>query len=453
MLGIKRSWAELDSNVRLLYIFTLTYYATVGILKEHLLSGFVYVLTQSNKSVGILKGITGLFQAAFVLPSGYVSDKFRRDIVLRAAGIVGLICCAISISGFVFESINLIFMAFAGWGIFHAMHGPASEALFADCFPQGQRSLPCTVKYVLMQLALILGPLLSIALLLLNGDHWELADLKVVLVFGAILCAASLSSLFLFKEQKQQETSTDNATLTFGEGDISDVDEATCLGLRRKHVPYLVILSEFIISNGAGMTISFFPIFFFQEYGLTPAEVAIVFIATSILVIILSLASQNLSSCLCSRMQIIVLTKFIATGCLIWMSFAKPLWLQVLLFITRGGTMRATVGIRKSILMDHVVRKKRGRWNSLESLIACMSSASSVVGGYLVDAYSYRFCFRITAAFYAVAVLVDLLLLTIVRDTYTPKQEWILKEKCEAESLGRLKENSAAGSLTRPGIA
>ena len=115
--------------------------------------------------------------------------------------------------------------------------------------------------------------------------------------------------------------------------------------------------------------------------------------------------------------------------------------------------MRATVGIRKSILMDHVVRKKRGRWNSLESLIACMSSASSVVGGYLVDAYSYRFCFRITAAFYAVAVLVDLLLLTIVRDTYTPKQEWILKEKCEAESLGRLKENSAAGSLTRPGIA
>ena len=65
MLGIKRSWAELDSNVRLLYIFTLTYYATVGILKEHLLSGFVYVLTQSNKSVGILKGITGLFQAAF----------------------------------------------------------------------------------------------------------------------------------------------------------------------------------------------------------------------------------------------------------------------------------------------------------------------------------------------------------------------------------------------------
>ena len=41
ILSIKRSWAELDSNVRLLYIFTLTYYATVGILKEHLLSGFV----------------------------------------------------------------------------------------------------------------------------------------------------------------------------------------------------------------------------------------------------------------------------------------------------------------------------------------------------------------------------------------------------------------------------
>jgi MFS family permease len=391
---LKQWWNELDINVRLLYIFTLTYYSTVGILKEHLLSGFIFVLTNSNKHVGLVRGITGLFQLCFALPSGFTADKFRKDKVLKAAGVVGLTSCAMSIAGFWFESIKLIFVAFAGWGIFAVLHGPASEALFADCFPQGQRSLPCTIKYVLMQVALILGPILSITILYINGNNWELKDLKVVLIAGAVLCAASLSSLFMFVEPGKSASDSERAVVQDGEGDDSDSNQVSFLGLQRRHVPYLAMLSEFIISNGAGMTVSFFPIFFFQEYGLAPAEVNLVFIGTSILVVILSMLSQKLSSCFCSRMQVIVSTRFVASCCLVWMSFAKPLWLQIVLFIVRGGTMRSTVGIRKSILMDHVRRNKRGRWNSFESLIACMSSASSVVGGFLVDAYSYRFCFR-----------------------------------------------------------
>jgi predicted MFS family arabinose efflux permease len=438
---LKEKWTALESNVRMLYIFTLTYYSTVGILKEHLLSGFIFVLTNSNKDVGLNRGITGLFQLCFAIPSGFTADKFRRDKVLKAAGVVGLVASAISIAGFWFESIKLILVAFAGWGIFNALHGPASEALFADCFPQGQRSLPCTVQYVLMQVALIFGPALSTVILYINGNRWELTDLKFVLIVGAVLSAASLSSLFFFIEPEIQKTAADSeqAVIQIGEGDTSDADNKSWLGLQRRHVPYLLMLSEFIISNGAGMTISFFPIFFFQEYGLAPTEVNFVFIGTSILVIMLSMGAQSISTCFCSRMQILVSTRFIATVCLVWMSFAKPLWLQISLFLVRGGTMRATVAIRKSILMDHVPRKQRGRWNSFESLIACMSSASSVVGGYLIDAYSYRFCFRITAAFYFVALLVDMLLLSVVRDTNKQESAWILKEKAVLGSVGRSK--------------
>jgi MFS family permease len=245
-----------------------------------------------------------------------------------------------------------------------------------------------------MQVALILGPVLSIVILYVNGNNWKLRDLKVVLIAGAVLCAASLSSLFMFVEPEKRASDNERAVVQNDEGDDSDSNQALWLRLQRRHVPYLAMLSEFIISLGAGMTISYFSIFFFKEYGLAPAEVNLVFIGTSILVVILSMLSQNLSTCFCSRMQIIVSTRIIASCCLVWMSFAKPLWLQIALFIVRGGTMRCTVGIRKSILMDHVSQKKRGRWNSFESLIACMSSASTVVGGYLVDAYSYRFCFR-----------------------------------------------------------
>ena len=185
------------------------------------------------------------------------------------------------------------------------------------------------------------------------------------------------------------------------------------------------------------MTISFFPIFFFQEYGLAPTGVNFVFIGTSILVVILSMATQRMSNCFCSRMQIIVSTRIVATCCLVWMSFATPLWLQISLFLVRGGTMRATVAICKSILMDHVTRKLRGCWNSFESIVACMSSASLVVQGYLIDAYGYKFCFQITAAFYSVALLVDMMLLSIVRDTNKQESAWILEEKVVTGSVGR----------------
>jgi len=236
---LKEKWTALESNVRMLYIFTLTYYSTVGILKEHLLSGFIFVLTNSNKDVGLNKGITGLFQLCFAIPSGFTADKFRRDKVLKAAGVVGLVASAISIAGFWFESIKLILVAFAGWGIFNALHGPASEALFADCFPQGQRSLPCTVKYVLMQVALIFGPALSTVILYINGNRWELTDLKFVLIVGAVLSAASLSSLFFFIEPEIQKTAADSeqAVIQIGEGDVSDADNKSWLGLQRRHVP------------------------------------------------------------------------------------------------------------------------------------------------------------------------------------------------------------------------
>jgi hypothetical protein len=81
----------------MLYIFAMTYYSTVGILKEHLLSGFIFVLMNSNKDIGLVKGIRGLFQLCFALPSGFTADKFRRDKVLKAARVVGLVACAISI--------------------------------------------------------------------------------------------------------------------------------------------------------------------------------------------------------------------------------------------------------------------------------------------------------------------------------------------------------------------
>lgn len=447
--ALKKYHGELEHNVRLVYMFTLTFWAARSIIFQQVLSGYVFVLTESNKPVGIVKGIQGILQLVFTLPAGYVADHFRRDNVLRAAGLIGLVSAAVTFAAFDVGSIQLLYVAFGAWGIFNAFQSPAMEALFADSVPHGQRSRPFTVKYVLMNVALVLGPFISIFLFWHYGDRWQLRELRVVLLCGTAIGAAALFVLFYFNDDEAHEVKEDarqqrqaqqaqqeeeqylldyesqNESMEIPRAEIIDyqsldqtvhsddgIENKSFCGLTRRHVPTLLFVSDLIINNGAGMTINFFPLFFFQEYQLSPVDVNVLFVLQPFLIVLLSLLAQHLSST-CGRMPVIVSTRMASTCFLLWMSYAQPLWLQAVLFLLRGGTMRCSQALRRSVLMDHVPRKQRARWNSLEGLTVFSWSGSAVIGGYLIDAYGYRYCFKLTAIVYFAGLLVEMLLLPI----------------------------------------
>ncbi|GAB9468802.1 hypothetical protein Gpo141_00006108 [Globisporangium polare] len=180
------------------------------------------------------------------------------------------------------------------------------------------------------------------------------------------------------------------------------------------HVPLILFLSDFIISNGAGMTINFFPLFFMQEYGLSPIHVSILFLVQPIVVMVLSYAGQRVSRHF-GRMPIIVSTRIASTVCLLCMAFAQPLHLQILLFLMRGGMMRCSQPLRRSVLMDFVRREVRARWNALEGISVFSYSGSAVIGGYLVDMYDYRTCFFITSFVYFAGLSLELFLLPLTK--------------------------------------
>jgi len=54
-----------------------------SILFQQVIAGYVFVLTNSNKPVGIVKGIQGIAQLVFSFPAGYFADHTRRDRILR----------------------------------------------------------------------------------------------------------------------------------------------------------------------------------------------------------------------------------------------------------------------------------------------------------------------------------------------------------------------------------
>jgi hypothetical protein len=65
--------------------------------------------------------------------------------------------------------------------------------------------------------------------------------------------------------------------------------------------------------------------------------------------------------------------------------------------------------------MDCVPESSRGRWNSWESVTGFTWSGSAALGGLLIDRYSYRVCFVVTALIYSVASLPLLLIASSVR--------------------------------------
>ena len=453
----------------------------------------MFVLTSSYKPVGIIKGIQGISQLVFSFPGGFFADRMRRDTILQFSGGIGILGAAITFLSVEMTSITGLYVAFGIWGAFAAFQSPAMEALFADSIPPGKRSFPFMIKYNISNFAQMLGPALSIVLFVVNGDKWQLPELKPVLEFGCGLAIIGSLMLFQFNDDRAKDfmldknndenekesllskmvplsplhtpklvgscneidvvydyldednitvdvtsppTVTENTTLLLPNGktvkeldverqqhsqSVDDDEEgymahldARFLCFRTKHVPYILFMSDFIISNGAGMTINFFPLFFQEEYGLTPIHMCALFMSQPLIVMIMSFFSQRLSKS-CGRMPIIAFTRALSVSCLFSMAYAQPMALQIVLFLMRGGMMRCSQPLRRSILMDYVPKNIRARWNALEGVSVFSWSGSAVLGGFLIDAYGYRMCFIITSLVYCVGLGLEMFLLPLTK--------------------------------------
>ncbi|RHY07267.1 hypothetical protein DYB25_007960 [Aphanomyces astaci] len=461
---------DAEHNVKLSYLFTITFWSCRSIIFQQVLSGYVYVLTQSNEPVGMVKGIQGVVQMISAVPGGWACDHFRRDTILKISSVLGIFCALLSVVAFYMGHLMMIYVAFGFWGVFSALQGPALEALFADSIPNGERSFPITIKHMLMNTAMVAGPGLCIVFFLIYGDSWSLEGLQNVLIIGTVIGVPPLVLLFFFNDDLAYENYTksslekpralsfvdEDGVLEFAVADddvdanpraseaskllvgspVAAISDSTspssaapptsllaantflCFGPR--HVPYLLFLADFVICNGAGMTVSFFPVFFQNDYGLTPSQVNILYFVQPLLIVVLSYITQRLST-RTGTIETVVVTRIFSTLCLGAMAFVTPLSLEIGLFLLRGF-MRCSEPLRTSLMMDYVPQHLRGRWNSLEGLTQFTYSGSAVVGGYLIERQGYRLCFFITAVIYVVGVAIECLLVPIIRNHHRQLQ-------------------------------
>jgi MFS family permease len=179
-----------------------------------------------------------------------------------------------------------------------------------------------------------------------------------------------------------------------------------CGTLSVRHIPYLIFASDFTIALGAGMTVQYFSLFFSVEYTLSPAVTAAIWVASPLLIAAMSTGAVPVARRV-GRAGVAVLCDAIGTACLFALSIrGAPVGVAVPVYLLRTAAMNASYPVQRAILMDVVPKKRRGVWNSAESLTSFTWTGSAAIGGVLVDRFGYGFTFVVTGALYVVATAI-----------------------------------------------
>ncbi|MDN5353508.1 MAG: hypothetical protein PWQ09_264 [Candidatus Cloacimonadota bacterium] len=404
---------ELNHNIKASFLFTALQSFGRGIWMGNILSLYVVVLVEnsqgilgltSNEILGITAGITGIAMTAIVFPAGYLTDKLRRDKMLRVAGIVGIIAMLILALAI---DLYLIMIALFLWGAFQGITRPAFESIVADSLPTGNRSGVYAKIHLVRQFGMASGPVLNILLFFWLGDQWDMEILRTVMLVGVSISLLSAIVLFFFKDDRSMGDESESIF------ELEPPDEE--VSKQAKKIPILLVASNVIIGMGAGMTVKFFPVFFRAVYELKPISVQMIMGATFIVTGIAGIVAQKFSVKR-GRGEMIFSVQILATMCLVVIGFYPSLIFLVPLFVLRGSLMNAAQPLSRSILMDVVPKKNRGKWNSLETIAwGLFWNASAVLGGFLIGDNNFQRCFLITAGIYFVGTIPILLLIPMVK--------------------------------------
>lgn len=285
-------WKEWGYNIKLFLLYTFTSTAFRGIWDQHILSLFVYLITDgSNSSVGLVTGITGVAQLLCTFGTATIGDKLSRNLILFCGAGLGVIAIIISIYSISVAHYRLLLISMILWGFYWAATNPTLDAMVADLVEQGNRSKVYSTVATVRFIGRSFGPLVSIILFLSIGDTWTIPECKFVMISGLVLFIFPTFLLTMFlppQEDTPQKTlpSRDdtahvlkipvigriNPHYLFIPIESSEIFWTCCPSLL--YVPSMIAIADVISGLASGMTIKFFPIFFANDLHLSPIEVS-----------------------------------------------------------------------------------------------------------------------------------------------------------------------------------
>ncbi|UCE14350.1 MAG: MFS transporter [Candidatus Heimdallarchaeota archaeon] len=463
-------------NIRLAYIQTISFSIGMGIIQIAFPVYVDLVLAQALLVVGALFTVSGTVSTLFVFPSGYLADKYRRDILIRIAvffGILSQLCLIFStmITGSPQLALNTLFLAQGLGGLAWGLSGPAGQALIADSTEPGDKSHIFARMHYFSFLASSAGPFIAAGMTVVFGDNWTMDVLQPIILVASLSTITAWVAIVFSSDKKSLVIKEDKSVTA--ERDLYPKKEE--LFSYDVSVPGVIVISGLIIGFGAGATVAFFPNLLGTEHGynLSPFFTYLIFGITNVVSGRMGLVAQKMIKNF-GRIGTMFLVQGLAVLCLIGLmvnlafyfdnivSFDLSVVLFVVFFVSRNALMNASSPISRSIVMDCVPSASRAKWNSLETLAWGMFwSFSSLLGGFIIDSFGFLYVFLFTSTLYTVGTLMLLLIRNRVpRESILARQYHLGKLKSRNRvvlpsiSFGELKAaEDVTGQLTPDGLS
>lgn len=444
-----------SKNINLILLYTYFSFSSRSLWNQSTLSAFVYLL-QSNdpKYVGILTCIMGVSQLVSSFPSGVLADKYRRDTILKLSAIVGVIAAISTTVAARDKSYSVLAVALSIWGLYQGASGTSISALFADSMMDGDRSKYFTQQKIVQLMGNATGPLSALVIFSCIGNDWTVQECQFVLTAGQLLSLPALAMLFflsddyavvatssttlttstnvatdenstdhdnsspssllsndletpllLSKAEEEEEFNDNPPGEQYGSDDNTKMEESS---KSTRLIPILISAADLLGGLAAGMSVRYFPIFFLDNLKLTPSQVQITFLASTIFMAIGTQIAQRMGAKI-GRLNTAIFAKWIGAAFFLSMIVSyqnhAPTTLVCVLWVLRTAIMNTTSALTKSILMDNVASEQRAKWSALESINMFGWAGSAAFGGYLVDWEGIIFNFYATMILQLVATI------------------------------------------------
>ena len=536
---------HVNHNVGLVWFAVVVECLAMSCWSGTVLNAFLYELSGSNYFVGLVSGAMGLVQLIGAYPIGWLADKHGKAQFVKLGGVLTPLAVGVCSYAAVYgvghdapsQRMGSFWMMFGGMCLFGLVFLSAAgplQSLYADSIATGERSWCYAVLNILAQVGSAGGPVVAIVMFAVKGNQWDLPSLRDVFLVGmgiellfsfflwhfrddcaigaetlapppAASSAASSAASADAPPAAAAVSSTDGAASPSqpAGGDESETWRPPSDSPHAWMVPWVMFASTLVEAVGGGLTASFFPLFWKNDIGFTPAVTQSIFLVSSLLSALTTALSTRLASKI-GRAETILLTNFFGAALLLslallrdntredhpaasWHAWhaAREAVVQaeaapslppglpltpappptappnspgsealrvgiaaglVAIYLASSSLQACNYPLCESISMDFVPSNTRARWKSLDSIGRFGWAGSSVLGGWIADQRGYTFTFAVTAAASFVAIAMRLRLLGVVPRNEKPKAqpEGLPEPECAGDGKGSIQAPQAA---------
>ena len=340
------------------------------------------------KDAGLLMAVTGITFVAGAIPLAMLSDRKGRKWILLA----GMAVTTPSILVFALtHDMRWLILASLVAGISEGAFMATWNALIADLTTKENRNAAFSLSFILGTAAFGVGFALPMAFPAIESytrmDSYEVHMASLV-VMAAVSAFSPVASWYLLRNLKE---------------DTRGWKKYTWGPSMRRLMKFSGINS--LVGLGAGFIIPLIPTWLLLKFEV-PDELSGPLLALSSI----TMAAGAIGSAYLAKKRgmiaAIVITEAIATAFMLTLAFITNVAVVFVFYLIRAALMNMGVPLLDSFLMGIVSKDERGLASAVNSVIWRLpNSASTVVGGHLLDRGIFDLPFYLATAFYAVGIV------------------------------------------------